>query len=287
MRRLSLSFCACLALAHVGCSSEVQGDTDGTSSSTTDESASSSTTTSADTSSSGPGLCERFTVELGDEACVRFGEHQISDFVEDCGPVTCTPRTEPGDGFLPDALSVTADCSFEGTIGEDRIGGWAQIVDVERDGQTVLVPFCAAQETSFAGYTVEVAPGPVPAQTFDPAGAVSLKDSNPSLRVRPAAPCPGDDCSFSFAFSVSPGGFDPSSVVLGAEIEDEGGAATLVQPISASNKMLDSMFADRPWIFGVEVNYCMQPAGACALINPNSDATDAFAAFAVVMRPQE
>lgn len=285
MRRLSLSLCAAVALALLGCSSDTSGDTDGTSSSTTDASSSSSTT-SADTSSSGPDLCETFTVELGDEPCVRFGVHQIADFVEDCGPVTCTPRTEPADGFLPDALSVGADCSFEGTVGEDRIGGWAQIVDVERDGQTLMVPFCAVQETSFAGYTVEATPGPVVAQTFDPAGAVAL-DSDPTLRVRPAQDCPGDDCSFSFAFTVSPGGFDPGTVVLGAEIEDEGGVGTLVQPISASNKMLDPELADRPWVFGVEVNYCMQPAGACALIDPNSDATDAFAAFAAIMQPQE
>ncbi|MBV1860378.1 MAG: hypothetical protein KUG77_18340 [Nannocystaceae bacterium] len=280
MRRLSLSLCAALALAHSGCSADASGDTDGTSSS-------SSTTTSADTSSSGPDLCETFTVDLGDEPCVRFGEHELSDFVEDCGPLTCTPRTEPGDGLLPDALSVTAGCSFEGTIGEDRVGGWAQIVDVERDGQSVLVPFCAVQETSFAGYTVEIAPGPVAAQSFDPAGAISLEDSNPTLRVRPAQPCPEDDCAYALAFSLSEGGFDPSSFVLGGEFVDEEGSATLVQPISASNTMLDSALTDRPWVFSIEINYCIQGGDACSLINPNTDATDAFAAFAVIMRPQQ
>jgi len=284
MRRLSLSLSAALALAPAACSSEADGDTDGTSGSATD--ASSSSTSSADTSSSGPNLCETLTVELGDEPCVRFGVHQIANFVQDCGPLTCTPRTEPADGFLPESLSVAADCSFEGTIGDDRIGGWAQIVDVERDGQTVLVPFCAVQESSFAGYTVEAAPAPVVAQSFDPGGAISL-ESDPTIRVRPAQDCPGDDCSFSFAFSLSPGGFDPASVVLGAEIEDDGGVATLVQTISASNEMLDSALSDRPWVFGIEVNYCMQAAGACALIDPNSDATDAFAAFAAIMHPQE
>ncbi|MGH1344567.1 MAG: hypothetical protein ACRBN8_23610 [Nannocystales bacterium] len=283
MRRLSLRLCAALALVHVGCSSDPSGDTDGTSGSTTDAS---SSTTSADTSSSGPDLCETFTVELGDEPCVRFGQHQITNFIEDCGPVTCTPRTEPADGQLPTGLSVAADCSFEGTIGEDRVGGWAQIVDVERDGQTLQVPFCAVQESSLAGYTVEADPAPVLTQSFDPSGAVAL-DASPTLRVRPAQLCPADDCSFSFAFSLSPGGFDPATVMLGAELEDNGGAGTLVQSISASNEMLDPALTDRPWVLGIEVNYCMQPAGACALIDPNSDATDAFASFAAIMQPQE
>ncbi len=283
MRPLQMSLCACLALAHVGCSSDTSADTDGTSTSTTD--ASSSSTTAADTSSSGPGVCQTLTVELGDEPCVRFGEHTIDDFLEDCGPVTCTPGTEPADGQLPDGLSVAADCSFAGSIGEDRVGGWAQIVDVERDGQSLAIPFCAVQEESFAGYTVEFAPGPIVAQSFDPGSAVSLEESNPTLRVRPAQDCPADDCSFSFSFSLVPGGFDPSSIVLGGDIEDEGGTATLVQPISASTEALDPALADRPWVFGIELNYCMQPAGACDLINPNTDAMDAFGAFAVIMRP--
>lgn len=227
------------------------------------------------------------TVDLGENPCIQYREHELADFVDPtCGPVTCVPRTGPADGQLPTGLSVGSDCAFVGNIGEDRIGGWAQIVDVERDGQSVAVPFCAVQETTLAGYTVEFSPGPVTTQSFDPAGPISLGDEDPTLRIRPATDCPADDCSFSFYREVLTGGFDPATLVIGGAIEDEGGTATLVQPLMASADVVDVEFASDPWVFSVEANYCMQPEGACNLINPQTDAMDAFSAFALIMRPQ-
>ena len=227
------------------------------------------------------------TVELGENPCIQYREHELADFVDPtCGPVTCVPRTGPADGQLPTGLSVGSDCAFVGNIGEDRIGGWAQIVDVERDGQSVAVPFCAVQETTLAGYTVEFSPGPVTTQSFDPAGPISLGDEDPTLRIRPTTDCPADDCSFSFYREVLTGGFDPATLVIGGAIEDEGGTATLVQPLMASADVVDVEFASDPWVFSIEANYCMQPQGACNLINPQTDAMDAFSAFALIMRPQ-
>ena len=274
----------CLTLGFAGCSSDAApADTDGT---TTDASSSSSSSSGADSSSGNP-ACQMLIIALGDEPCVRYREHEIGDFVyQACGPVTCAPRSGPADGQLPTGLSVGPDCEFLGNIGEDRIGGWAQIVDVERDGETVAVPFCAVQESTPAGYTVTFTPGPVVAQTFDPSGPISLGDEDPTLRVRPATDCPTADCSSSFSREFVPGGFDPASFTIGGTVEDEGGSATLVQPITASADVVEAEFAGDPWVFSVEANYCMQPAGACNLINPQTDAMDAFSAFAVIMRPQ-
>lgn len=281
MRSQTLRLVACAVLCLSGCSSDASSDTDGTDTDTdTDGTSSSSTTEAADTSSSGDAACQELTIDLGEEPCVRFGEHELADFLEDCGPVTCAPRSGEGDGRFPIGLSVGPDCSFEGIFGEDRIGGWAQIVDVERDGQSVPVAFCAVQDATPNGYTVEFEQGAVLGQTFDPAGEISLGD--PVLRIRPGTDC-GADCDFSLAFDRLDGGFDPGTPGLISELDDSG---TLTQTLDATADEVPAEFADRPWVYSLDVNYCIQAGEACSMINPNTDAMDAFSAFAMVMTPQ-
>lgn len=278
MRVQTLSLVLCAALCHAGCSSDASSDTDGTDTDT--DGTSSSSTTGDDESSSGDAACQELIIDLGDEPCVRFGEHELADFLDDCGPVTCAPRSGPGDGRFPLGLSVGPDCSFQGIFSEDRIGGWAQIVDVERDDQSVPVAFCAVQESTPSGYTVEFEQGAVLGQTFDPAGEITLGD--PVLRVRPATDC-GADCDFSLAFDRLDGGFDPGTPGLISELDNSG---TLTQTLDATADEVPAEFADRPWVFSLDVNYCIQAGEACSTINPNTEAMDAFSAFAMVMTPQ-
>ncbi|MCR9161408.1 MAG: hypothetical protein ACE37F_29540 [Nannocystaceae bacterium] len=278
MRVETLSLVVCVTWSLVGCASEASSDTD--TDTDTDGTSSSSSTSGADTSSSGDAACQELTIDLGDEPCVRFGEHELADFLDDCGPVTCAPRSGPGDGRFPLGLSVGPDCTFQGIFSEDRIGGWAQLVDVERDGLSTPVAFCAVQDTTPSGYTVEFEQGAVARQTFDPAGAISLGD--PVLRVRPATDC-GADCGFSLAFDRLDGGFDAGTPGLISELDDSG---TLTQTLDATADEVPAEFADRPWVFSIDVNYCIQAGEACSMINPNTEAMDAFSAFAMVMVPE-
>ncbi len=284
MRHFRVTLWSCLLLSASGCTDDATADTDGGSSSS-----STSGTTAADESSSTGPACPDLVLELGDAPCVQFGQNEITDFIDDCGfALSCTPREGPNDGRMPDGLSVRPDCAFQGSINEDRIGGWAQIVDVERDGESIAVPFCAIQEQSLiGGYSVDFAPSPVLAKSFDPAAGVSLEDESPTLRIRPSAACPFADCGFSLAFDVLNAGFSPSSVTGLGELEDDGGNAVLVQPLTAAEDMLDPEFTTEPWVFAIEYNYCMQPGDACSMINPNTDAMDAFSAFAAIMLPQQ
>ena len=166
MRHFRVTLWSCLLLSASGCTDDATADTDGGSSSS-----STSGTTAADESSSTGPACPDLVLELGDAPCVQFGQNEITDFIDDCGfALSCTPREGPNDGRMPDGLSVRPDCAFQGSINEDRIGGWAQIVDVERDGESIAVPFCAIQEQSLiGGYSVDFAPSPVLAKSFDPA----------------------------------------------------------------------------------------------------------------------
>jgi hypothetical protein len=233
-------------------------------------------------------------IDLGDAPCVLFGSNELSDFiVGDSGaPVACEPVGESGGGRLPEGLSVDSSCAFAGTITEDRLGGWAQIVRVSQGDAEQLVPFCAVRETTAEEYMVEVTPSALMQGSFAPGESVAFGGAGePHFTITsPPGLCGETSCFFGFAFSLDPSPFDAATFDLTdrqlAYDRNEPAVPIGIQHgIEVSGPSVAREYEDRPWVLSFEVDYCfsMSPDDCDGVAN----ADDAFSAFALIMRPAE
>ena len=241
-------------------------------------------TTEGETGPSGPPL----EIDLGAAPCVRFGVDALSDFiVADSGaPITCEMLREGGDGRLPDGLTVDSSCAFAGTIIEERVGGWAQIVRVSQDAVEHLVPFCATRESTSAPYEIEIAPSAIMQATFAPGQPVAFGEPGaPAVEVTSPPERCCEMCFYGYTWVASSSALDESMIPLAdpALLYRDGIPIGLTHGIAVPASAVSSAYEDRPSVFRVEVDYCFsQSPDGCA---PGSDADDAFLAFALVLQP--
>jgi hypothetical protein len=241
-------------------------------------------TTGGETGPSGPPL----EIDLGDAPCVRFGVDALSDFIvaDNGAPITCEMLRDGGDGRLPDGLTVESNCVFAGTITEERVGGWAQIVRVSQDGVEHLVPFCATTESTSAPYEIAISPSRVMQAAFVPGEPLAFGEPGaPEVEVASPPGLCGEMCFYSYAWTVSASALDGLAFTLAdpALLYRDGMPIGLTHGIAMSASAVAGPYDDRPWVFAVEVDYCFsQSSDACV---PGGDADDAFFAFALVMRP--
>ncbi len=224
-------------------------------------------------------------IDLGEVSCVEFGTHQLRDFVVSGDPdsLACTLESGPGAGRFPAGLSVSSDCGFEGSLPDDRVGGWAVVVRVEQSaGPDAYVPFCARTPGS-ADSNVEITPTPVMRSEFSPNAPVSFGgDGTPRFEIRaPPDQCEPGTCLYTYEWDLSTAGFDLSTVGFEDELLVDGGDAVgMSHGLSLTGPAVPAELNARPWVQSLDVDYCFgtRPLAGCSRPSVRS-------AFAVVMHP--
>lgn len=248
----------------------------------------------SDGSTSGPGgsgsttsVEEPVVLDLGGVSCVEFGAQELQDFIVSgaAGSLSCAVDDGIGSGRLPNGLTVTPDCRFDGEIREDRFGGWAAIVRVSQAGvPDQFVPFCATQLDDASPPHVQITPTAVARSEFAPGEQVQIPaDQSPNFQILGLELCRGGCSNYSYTWGVTPSPFDGPAITFDDELlEDRIGVAIgLTHGLTMTGRSVSGELEGRPWVALVLVDYCFasRPISRC-------ESSDAAAAFAVVMHPQ-
>jgi hypothetical protein len=256
----------------------------------------------------GTGVC---TIDVGAQLAVDFDalgspcitpDDNLEDFVTggDGSPLRCATPGGPGEGRIPDGITVDPDsCAAVGTT-DDTYGTWAWITQVEQSGLRVSVPYCwTIAEQAAGAYTIvanhsggtDNALEPA-VRTFVPGDPLSFGGSgDPTFYVTQDTALAPMHYHYSFMVAASPFGdcglddcygLDPTDVVRNAADEVIGFSHELY----ALGGPLGDAFADRPWIFTVRTFYCIADNSVdCNDANSPANGNGELR-FSVIYRPE-
>lgn len=204
----------------------------------------------------------------------------------DGSDITCNPYSDgglpcpmgDGNGRPPPGVSFDADtCTHSGNVTGNRRGTWVWMVEIEQNGATTRVPFCASRDvdtfhditlTANAAQESDLEPGLL---EFDPSMALAFGNGTHVWDiVDPDCNTDPSQCnSFGFKFDVTCSPFDPpfdlNAVSSGIGMTHD---LTAMGPTVAPG----SQFEYRPFVASFEMSYCTSNSGAdCDVDGANFD----------------
>lgn len=193
----------------------------------------------------------------------------------DGSDITCNPFSDAGlpcplgdgNGRPPPGVTFDADtCTHSGNVTGNRRGTWVWMVEIEQNGATTRIPFCASRDvdafhditlTANAQQESDLNPGLL---EFDPSMSLAFGNGTHVWDiVDPACNNDPSQCnSFGFQFDVTCSPFDPpfdlNAVSSGIGLTHD---LTAMGPTVASG----SQFEYRPFVASFEMSYCTSANG--------------------------
>jgi hypothetical protein len=181
-----------------------------------------------------------------------------------------------GNGVVPNGIlldySDTA-CTATGTVTETAYGTWVWVAELEQEGYTIHVPFCASStaaqpHTATRTYTNAVGTDPIEPLVVDFVPDVNTMvggSADPVFTVDSGGLCSGSGCSFfGFEFSVTcspldpPFSLEPSSRTEDAMMNPTG----FTHELSANFPAVSDAFRNRVFSANWSLAYCNADNGA-------------------------
>jgi hypothetical protein len=200
--------------------------------------------------------------------------------------ITCNPYSDAGlpcplgdgNGRPPPGVTFDADtCTHSGNVTGNRRGTWVWMVEIEQNGATTRVPFCASADvdtfhditlTANAAQESDLNPGLL---EFDPSMGLAFGNGTHEWAiVDPQCNVDPSQCnSFGFKFDVTCSPFDPP---FGLNAVSSGIGMTHDLTAMGPSIAPGSQFEYRPFVASFEMSYCTSNSGAdCDVDGANFD----------------
>lgn len=200
--------------------------------------------------------------------------------------ITCNAFTDAGspcpmgdgNGRPPPGVTFDAEtCTHSGNVTGDRRGTWVWMVEIEQNGATTRIPFCASRDfdtfhditlTANAAQETDLNPGLL---EFDPSMGLAFGNGTHIWDiVDPACNADPSQCnSFGFKFDVTCSPFDPPF-----DLNAQSSGIGLTHDLTAMGPTVapGSQFEYRPFVASFEMSYCTSANGAdCDVDGANFD----------------
>lgn len=216
-------------------------------------------------------------------ACIGVGESLVDFLVPGTGdgsPLLCDTPSREGDGKRPPGLAIDpVTCELSGEIDEPGIGTWVFVVRVRQSGRELHAPYCVTDTApDDDAYAITIEHSGIEEDELDPTFVPLLHrydptrpfvvggNDDPLFRIVDPEAC-GPGCAFRYQYGFTSSLFDLSSLSFAPDtvLTDR----TTNRAIGFSHNLLVSgpaptvapallaSFSQRPWVFGVTIDYCM------------------------------
>lgn len=246
-------------------------------------------------------------------ACIGVGGSLTEFLVPGTGnatPVLCDTPSRLGDGKRPPGVTVDpVTCELSGQIDEPGIGTWVFIVRARQSGREVYAPYCVTDANADDdAYAISVEHSGLDADEIDPTLVPLLHryepgrsfyvggNDDPLFRIVDSRAC-ASGCAFRYQYGYTASLFDlttlsftPENLLRDPETDETIGFShnLLVSGPGALGSDELRAYAERPWVFGVTVDYCMSSDPAhCSDAEGNFTNANGRLEFSILMAAEQ